>query len=108
MVISQEAMHGELNKKYVRKMRERGAAMVERMTHIKVEATRANGMIRARANANGVLEDLQIDDLAYETFPKELLEDLIVEAIRDCLATADLESVEEKRRLFPGMPEEFF
>lgn len=61
------------------------------------------GLVRATATAKGVLTGLEIDPSIFNPDEKEVVEDLILAAIKDAQAKASERSQEEMARLTESM-----
>ncbi len=61
------------------------------------------GLVRARATAKGVLTGLEIDPSIFNPEEKEVVEDLILAAIKDAQAKASALSKEEMGKLTEAM-----
>ncbi len=61
------------------------------------------GLVRARATAKGELTGLEIDPSIFVASEKEVVEDLILAAIKDAQAKAQIRSQQEMARLTEGL-----
>lgn len=61
------------------------------------------GLVRARCTAKGVLTGLEIDPSIFVASEKEVVEDLILAAIKDAQAKAAARSAQEMARLTEGL-----
>lgn len=75
----------------------------ERLESIEVTGEAGAGMVRARVTAKGDLVGLDIDPTILNADDKEVVEDLIVAAIKDGQARAAERSAEEMGKLTEGM-----
>lgn len=79
------------------------AEMQESLKLIRVEGESGAGLVKATATAKGELVGLQIDPSIFDADQKEVVEDLILAAIKDAQARAEARSQEEMRKLTEGM-----
>jgi DNA-binding YbaB/EbfC family protein len=79
------------------------AEMQENLKLIRVEGESGAGLVKATATAKGELVGLEIDPSIFEAEQKEVVEDLILAAIKDAQARAQAKSQEEMRKLTEGM-----
>ncbi|MDT8857212.1 YbaB/EbfC family nucleoid-associated protein [Paracoccaceae bacterium Fryx2] len=79
------------------------AEMQEELDRIVVIGESGAGLVRARATAKGVLTGLEIDPSIFVASEKEVVEDLILAAIKDAQAKAAARSQQEMGRLTEGM-----
>ena len=86
---------GDMSKmmKAAQEMQGKMAQMQEEMVNIKVEGQAGAGMVKATCSAKGDLKALNIDPSLFNSNDKEVVEDLIVAAIKDAQ-----EKASEKRK----------
>ncbi|MCX8052509.1 MAG: YbaB/EbfC family nucleoid-associated protein [Armatimonadetes bacterium] len=69
----------------VQKMAEDTQKLEEELANQRVEATSGGGMVKAVANAKGEVLEIKIDPQVVDPDDVEMLEDLIVSAVREVL-----------------------
>ncbi|MCB1388563.1 MAG: YbaB/EbfC family nucleoid-associated protein [Rhodobacteraceae bacterium] len=81
---------GDMGKmmKAAQEMQDRMSALQSKLDDLIVEGESGAGMVRATANAKGVLKGLTIDPSIFNADDKEVVEDLILAAIKDVQAKA--------------------
>lgn len=89
--------------KAAQEMQQRMAELTERLGQITVTGESGAGLVRATATAKGELTRLEIDPSIFSAEEKEVVEDLILAAIRDAQARAAARSREEMARLAESM-----
>lgn len=77
--------------------------MQESLNAIKVVGESGAGLVKATATAKGELVGLEIDPSIFDAEQKEIVEDLILAAIKDAQARAQEKSTEEMQKLTAGM-----
>lgn len=92
---------GDMGKmmKAAQEMQTRMAELQESLARSVVIGESGAGLVRARATCKGEVTGLDIDPSILVPSEKEVLEDLILAAIRDAQARAAAKSAEEMRRL---------
>lgn len=96
--------------KAAQEMQEKMARLQDDLATLTVEGEAGAGLVRARANAKGELLGLTIDPSIFRPEDREVVEDLILAAIRDAQSRAAARAQEEMARLTeglglpPGMP----
>jgi len=103
---------GDMGKmmKAAQEMQEKMARLQDDLATLTVEGEAGAGLVRARANAKGELLGLTIDPSIFRPEDREVVEDLILAAIRDAQSRAAARAQEEMARLTeglglpPGMP----
>ncbi|MBD3788212.1 MAG: YbaB/EbfC family nucleoid-associated protein [Sphingomonadales bacterium] len=92
--------------KAAKEMQDRMAELQEDLTRIEVTGEAGAGLVTARANAKGVLTGLSIDPSILVASEKEVVEDLILAAIKEVQARAKLREQEEQKKLLTelGLP----
>ncbi|WP_372841447.1 YbaB/EbfC family nucleoid-associated protein [Phaeovulum sp.] len=81
----------------------RMAALQEELTRITVQGESGAGLVRAEANAKGVLTALHIDPSIFKAEDREVVEDLILAAIKDVQKRAAERSQQEMRKIATEM-----
>lgn len=89
--------------KAAKEMQERMAALQEELTRIEVTGEAGAGLVRATASAKGVLSGLSIDPSILVASEKEVVEDLILAAIKDTQAKAKAREQEEQKKLLTAL-----
>lgn len=84
-------------------MQAKMAEMQETLARIVVIGESGGGLVRARATAKGDLTGLEIDPSIFVASEKEVVEDLIVAAVKDAQAKAAQRSQQEIGRLTAGL-----
>lgn len=79
------------------------AEMQEDLGRIVVTGESGGGLVRARATAKGELTGLDIDPSIFVASEKEMVEDLILAAVKDAQARATDRSQKEMARLYESM-----
>lgn len=77
--------------------------MQEDLSRIVVTGESGGGLVKARATAKGDLTGLEIDPSIFVASEKELVEDLIIAAVKDAQAKATARSQQEMARLTEAM-----
>lgn len=92
--------------KAAKDMQERMVALQEDLGRITVTGESGAGLVQVRATAKGELTGLNIDPSILVASEKEIVEDLILAAIRDAQARATVKAQEEQRKLLEelGLP----
>ena len=92
--------------KAAKDMQDRMAALQDELTRIEVTGEAGAGLVTARANAKGVLTGLSIDPTILVASEKEVVEDLILAAIKEVQARAKLREQDEQKKLLTelGLP----
>jgi hypothetical protein len=85
--------------KTAQEMQEKMAAMQEELSRTVVMGESGGGLVRARATAKGELTGLDIDPSIFVASEKEVVEDLILAAIKDAQSRASERSQQELARL---------
>lgn len=96
---------GDLAKmmKSAQEMQERMARLQEDLERISVVGEAGAGLVRATATAKGALTGLEIDASIFVPGQKEVVEDLILAAVKDAQARAAERSAREMERLTEGL-----
>ena len=84
-------------------MQTRMSEMQEALERITVTGESGAGLVRATATAKGELVGLEIDPTIFDPTQKEVVEDLILAAIRDAQTRAADRSAQELQRLTEGL-----
>jgi len=89
--------------KQAQDMQGKMAEMQESLAAITVEGEAGAGLVRATATAKGELTALDIDPSIFDPNEKEVVEDLILAAVKDAQAKAAERSQQEMARLTEGL-----
>ena len=89
--------------KQAQEMQGKMAEIQESLAAITVEGESGAGLVRATATAKGELTALNIDPTIFDPNEKEVVEDLILAAIKDAQAKAAERSQQEMARLTEGL-----
>ena len=79
------------------------ASLQEDMAKMVVVGESGGGLVRARATAKGDLTGLEIDPSIFVASEKEIVEDLILAAIKDAQAKAAVRNQQEMAKLTEGL-----
>jgi nucleoid-associated protein EbfC len=89
--------------KAAQEMQGKMAQIQEEMQNIIVEGESGAGLVKATATAKGDLKSLTIDPSIFSRDDKEVVEDLILAAIKDAQQKASERAQEEMGKLTEGM-----
>lgn len=89
--------------KAAQEMQGKMARLQEDMENITVEGQSGAGLVRATATAKGVLTGLSIDPSIFNADDREVVEDLILAAIKDAQSRATERAQEEMAKLTEGL-----
>lgn len=97
---------GDMGKlmKQAQEMQSKMAEAQDRLEEISVTGEAGAGMVTATANAKGTLTGLTIDATLFNPDDKEVVEDLILAAIKDVQAKASETAQAEMGKLTEGLP----
>ncbi len=102
---------GDMGKmmKAASEMKDRMAALQDDLNRITVTGESGAGLVRATATAKGELTGLEIDPTIFNPDEKEVVEDLILAAIKEAQTRATERAQEEMRRITAdlGLPADF-
>ncbi|MBD3679804.1 MAG: YbaB/EbfC family nucleoid-associated protein [Rhodobacteraceae bacterium] len=84
-------------------MQTKMAEMQEQLESLTVTGESGAGLVKATATAKGVLTGLDIDPSIFNPDEKEVVEDLILAAIKDAQAKAAERSQQEMQKLTEGL-----
>ncbi len=95
--------------KKAQEMQGKMAQMQEEMANILVTGESGAGLVKATATAKGELKALDIDPSIFNGDDKEVVEDLILAAIKDAQARAAERAQDEMRKVTDslGLPADF-
>ena len=89
--------------KKAQEMQGKVAQMQEDMANILVTGESGAGLVKATATATGELKALDIDPSIFNGDDKEVVEDLILAAIKDAQSKAAERAQEEQRKMAEGL-----
>jgi DNA-binding YbaB/EbfC family protein len=89
--------------KKAQEMQGKMAQLQDDMANIMVTGESGAGLVKATATAKGELKALDIDPSIFNGDDKEVVEDLILAAIKDAQSKASERSQEEMRKLTEGL-----
>ncbi len=89
--------------KAAQEMQTKMAQMQEDMHNVIVTGESGAGLVKATCTAKGELKSLDIDPSIFNSDDKEVVEDLILAAIKDAQAKATERAQQEMGRLTEGM-----
>lgn len=89
--------------KKAQEMQGKMAEMQEEMHNIMVTGESGAGLVKASCTAKGELKNLDIDPSIFNGDDKEVVEDLILAAIKDAQSKASERAAEEMGKLTEGM-----
>jgi DNA-binding YbaB/EbfC family protein len=89
--------------KAAQEMQGKMAQMQEDMDRITVEGQSGAGLVRATATAKGELTGLSIDPSIFRAEDREVVEDLILAAVKDAQAKAAERAAAEMAKLTEGL-----
>ncbi|RKT28017.1 hypothetical protein BXY70_3374 [Roseovarius halotolerans] len=84
-------------------MQQKMAELQEDMHNIIVEGESGAGLVKASCTAKGELKGLDIDPSIFNSDDKEVVEDLILAAIKDAQAKASARAQDEMNKLTEGL-----
>ena len=96
---------GDMGKmmKAAQEMQTKMAEMQDALDTIMVTGESGAGMVKATATAKGELTALDIDPSIFNADDKEVVEDLILAAIKDAQVKAQEKSAEEMQKITEGL-----
>ena len=89
--------------KAAQEMQTRMAELQDNLNRITVEGQSGAGLVKATATAKGELTGLSIDPSIFNADDREMVEDLILAAIKDAQARAQDRTQTEMEKLTEGM-----
>ena len=89
--------------KAAQEMQKKMAALQDEMHTIMVTGESGAGLVKATCSAKGELKALDIDPSIFNADDKEVVEDLILAAIKDAQAKATARAQEEMGKITEGM-----
>lgn len=96
---------GDMTKmmKAAQDMQEKMTSLQDDLASITVTGESGAGLVKATATAKGELTALDIDPSIFNADEKEVVEDLILAAIKDAQSRAQAKSAEEMQKLTEGL-----
>ena len=89
--------------KKAQEMQAKMAEMQDSLSAITVEGESGAGLVRAKATAKGELTGLEIDPSIFDPSEKEMVEDLILAAVKDAQGKAQERQRSEMQRMAEDM-----
>ncbi|WP_339768308.1 YbaB/EbfC family nucleoid-associated protein [uncultured Pseudosulfitobacter sp.] len=89
--------------KKAKEMQDKMAQMQDDLQNVTVTGESGAGLVKATATAKGDLTALDIDPSIFNSDDKEVVEDLILAAIKDAQAKAAAKSQEEMTKMTEGL-----
>ena len=89
--------------KQAQEMQGKMAQMQDDLENIMVEGVSGAGLVKATATAKGELKGLNIDPSIFNGDDKEVVEDLILAAIKDAQAKASARAQDEMSKMTEGL-----
>lgn len=89
--------------KSAQEMQQKMAELQQRMEAMTVQGESGAGLVKATATVKGELTGLEIDPSIFNSDDKEVVEDLILAAIKDAQSRAQERMQEEMGKLTEGM-----
>lgn len=89
--------------KQAQEMQGKMAQMQDDLENIMVEGVSGAGLVKATATAKGELKGLNIDPSIFNGDDKEVVEDLILAAIKDAQAKASARAQDEMGKMTEGL-----
>ncbi len=89
--------------KKAQEMQGKMAQMQEDLHNVMVEGVSGAGLVKATCSAKGDLKSLDIDPSIFNSDDKEVVEDLILAAIKDAQTKATEKAQEEMAKLTEGL-----
>jgi nucleoid-associated protein EbfC len=93
---------GEMMKQ-AQKMQAKMAEVQEKLATLEVEGTSGGGLVKATADGKGTIKGIKIDATLLDPQEVDVLEDLIVAAIRDTQTKAEELAAEEMAKVTGGL-----
>ena len=89
--------------KQAQEMQGKMAQMQEELDNVMVVGESGAGLVKATATAKGELKELDIDPSIFNGDDKEVVEDLILAAIKDAQSKASAKAQEEQQKMIEGL-----
>ena len=96
---------GDMTKmmKAAQEMQGKMAALTDELDRITVTGESGTGLVKATCSARGELKSLDIDPSIFQPWEKEVVEDLILAAIKDAQKRAQDRTREEQQKMMQSM-----
>ena len=89
--------------KQAQKAMEQVQKVQDELAAARVEGTAGGGMVRVEANGQGQVESVTIDPQVVDPDDVEMLQDLVVSAVRDAIQKAEQMKEERMKQITGGM-----
>lgn len=89
--------------KQAQKLQQDMMKMQEDLENVCVEASSGGGMVKVTANAKKEIISIKIDPQAVDPEDVEMLEDLVLTAVKEALSKAEKSSADQMSKLTGGM-----
>lgn len=93
---------GEMMKK-AQQMQAKIAEVQEKLTSLEVEGAAGGGLVKVTADGKGSIKHVKIDSSLLDPQETEVLEDLVVAAVRDAQTKASEKAEEEMGKVTGGL-----
>ena len=93
---------GEMMKQ-AQKMQTKMAEVQEKLATLEIEGSSGGGLVKATVDGKGTIKEVKLDPTLLEPEEVEVLEDLIVAALRDAQAKAEETAAEEMGKVTGGL-----
>jgi DNA-binding YbaB/EbfC family protein len=90
--------------KQAQAMQQKMADLQAELDTVEVEGAAGGGMVRIRASAKGRIIAVSIDESLLQPSEKTMVEDLVVAALNDARAKADVAASEKMQKVTSGLP----
>lgn len=90
--------------KQVQQMQERAQRMQEELAQLEIDGEAGGGLVRATLNGKGEMKSIRIDPSLMKPDEVEIVEDLVVAAVRDAKAKVDVQMQSRMQELTGGLP----
>ncbi len=89
--------------KQAKKMQEKMNEVQEMLATLEVEGTSGGGAVKVTADGKGTIKAIKIDPTLLDPQEVEVLEDLVVAAVRDAQTKAEEKTAEEMGKVTGGL-----
>ncbi len=93
---------GEMMKQ-AQKMQTKMAEVQEKLTTLEIEGSAGGGLVKVVVDGKGTIKEIKIDPPLLDPQEVEVLEDLIVAAVRDAQTKAEETAAEEMGKVTGGL-----
>ncbi len=96
---------GDMQKlmKQAQKMQEDAAKLQEELPQMRITASSGGGMVSATVNGHGHLVEIKINPVVIDPDDVEMLEDLIITAVKEATATAEADQKARMEEITGGL-----